>query len=379
MENNKVCMLTTSHNPFDARIFHKEAKSLHKAGYNVSIVAPYNEKINKDFEGIHVITITEKNHLLKWVKIFYEGLRLRANVYHCHEPLSLLLCVLIKILTGRKIVYDIHEYATYRHFYLGSESKKNNLKQINFLIKGILPKIESFLFNFVDHFISVDEIIVEEELKNRNYVVIPNFPSLYFGKDYLKNENKTENICVYIGGVSLDRGSLNIIKASKIIKEHISDIKILFVGEFSEDKNEGVLNYVRSNNLSQNIFFIPPVYYTEIPKYLNSAKIGLMLYQPLDIYFKCVYPIKMFEYMLFALPIVSSNFPGMSQTINKEKCGIAVDPVSPSDIANAIIYLIEHPEEAKKMGENGRKAVEEKYNWEIMEKRLLMVYKNLTK
>ena len=58
-------------------------------------------------------------------------------------------------------------------------------------------------------------------------------------------------------------------------------------------------------------------------------------------------------------------------------CGIPVDPTNPKEIAEAIEYLIEHPDEAKQMGENGRKAVLEKYNWEHEEKKLLRIYEEL--
>ncbi len=51
-----------------------------------------------------------------------------------------------------------------------------------------------------------------------------------------------------------------------------------------------------------------------------------------------------------------------------------MDPLNPEEIANAIKYIFENPEEAKKMGQNGRKAVEQKYNWENEEKKLLEVY-----
>ncbi|HPC78338.1 MAG TPA: type III pantothenate kinase [bacterium] len=53
-----------------------------------------------------------------------------------------------------------------------------------------------------------------------------------------------------------------------------------------------------------------------------------------------------------------------------------VPPVT-VELERAIRYLFEHPEEAKKMGENGRRAVEEKYNWENESKKLIKVYETL--
>ncbi len=54
-----------------------------------------------------------------------------------------------------------------------------------------------------------------------------------------------------------------------------------------------------------------------------------------------------------------------------------MDPTNPKEIAKAINYLIEHPDKAKEMGENSRKAVLEKYNWEKESKKLLKVYEKL--
>ncbi|WDU82031.1 glycosyltransferase [Caloramator sp. Dgby_cultured_2] len=54
-----------------------------------------------------------------------------------------------------------------------------------------------------------------------------------------------------------------------------------------------------------------------------------------------------------------------------------VDPTDPEKIAEAIDYLIENKELAYKMGENGFRAVFERYNWDVNEKKLLNIYKKL--
>ncbi|MCK5734489.1 MAG: glycosyltransferase, partial [Candidatus Latescibacteria bacterium] len=67
-------------------------------------------------------------------------------------------------------------------------------------------------------------------------------------------------------------------------------------------------------------------------------------------------------------------FPEIRNVVIESKCGLLIDPADPEEIARAIVYLLEHPEEAVQMGRNGRKAVEEHYNWEKMEERLRGVY-----
>jgi glycosyltransferase involved in cell wall biosynthesis len=66
-----------------------------------------------------------------------------------------------------------------------------------------------------------------------------------------------------------------------------------------------------------------------------------------------------------------------NKTINEEHCGICSEPNNFQEIVNAIQYLIKNPEEVLKMGQNGRKAIERKYNWGTQEIILLDIYKGL--
>ena len=68
------------------------------------------------------------------------------------------------------------------------------------------------------------------------------------------------------------------------------------------------------------------------------------------------------EYLLFV------------QIIEEWECGICVNPYNQHEIIEAILTLKNDIEKAKKMGENGRKAAEEKYNWEMEEKKLIELY-----
>jgi glycosyltransferase involved in cell wall biosynthesis len=49
--------------------------------------------------------------------------------------------------------------------------------------------------------------------------------------------------------------------------------------------------------------------------------------------------------------------------VEKYRCGISVDPDQPQQIADAIVYLLEHPQEAREMGRRGRAVIEESWNW----------------
>lgn len=89
-------------------------------------------------------------------------------------------------------------------------------------------------------------------------------------------------------------------------------------------------------------------------------------------------PNKMFEYMSAGLPVIASNFPLWKEIIEGNQCGICVNPLEPKEIAAAIDWLTQNPEAAEQMGKNGRKAVEEKYNWQNEEEKLINLYLCLT-
>jgi glycosyltransferase involved in cell wall biosynthesis len=106
-----ICILTSVHPPFDARIFHKEAKTLASAGYHVTLVAAHDRAETVD--GIRITPIPkpknriERMTLTLW-RAFRQAKRTGAGIVHFHDPELIPAGLALKAL-GRKIVYDVHE------------------------------------------------------------------------------------------------------------------------------------------------------------------------------------------------------------------------------------------------------------------------------
>ena len=83
--------------------------------------------------------------------------------------------------------------------------------------------------------------------------------------------------------------------------------------------------------------------------------------------------------MASSIPVVASDFPLWREIVENNECGLCVDPLNPKAIGEAIQYLIDNPAQAERMGGNGRKAVESKFNWPVEEEKLLDLYKGLKK
>jgi glycosyltransferase involved in cell wall biosynthesis len=86
---------------------------------------------------------------------------------------------------------------------------------------------------------------------------------------------------------------------------------------------------------------------------------------------------KVYEYMSMGLPVLVSRYPYAEKVLERYKFGMSVDPENIDEIADAIRYITDNPEIAKQMGENGRRAVLEEFNWGIEEKKLLGLYERI--
>ena len=113
----------------------------------------------------------------------------------------------------------------------------------------------------------------------------------------------------------------------------------------------------------ERVRFLGQVPRAEIVKAMDGARVGIVLNHPRPNYLEA-WSTKMFEYMARGLPVVCSNFPLWAEIVGGADCGIAVDPRDPAAIADAIRRLNEDPALARRLGENGRRAVAERYNWE---------------
>lgn len=64
--SGKVCILITVHPPFETRIFHKEAKTLVRAGYDVTLIAQHDK--NEVVEGVRIIALLKPKN--RFTRIF---------------------------------------------------------------------------------------------------------------------------------------------------------------------------------------------------------------------------------------------------------------------------------------------------------------------
>jgi len=376
--NAKVCILTTVHPPFDTRIFHKQAKTLVKAGYNVTLIVQYDK--NEVVDGVKIIALPKPRNRftrifgLTW-RAFRLALRQKADIYHFHDPELLLVGVLLKLFTKGKVVYDVHE-----HYPNAIISKYWIPKFARSVVKIAFELLESLLVPSLDAVIYTTPIVGERYKRMRvQSVRIENLPLLEMFEGINVARSKANNtVLLYLGGMTRIRGIVELIEAVAIVKEKYPDLLLYLVGGFSPKSfGETIKNLTAKLEIEENVRLIPPVSYEKVKNYLSRASIGIVTYLPYANNMSCL-PNKLFEYMACGLPVVASNFPLYRQVIEDAGCGKLVDPKNPMEIASAVEELVENPEDWETMSQNGYSAFRNKHNWHCEGGKLAGLCKQLT-
>jgi len=369
----RVCILTSVHPVFDTRIFHKQAKSLALAGYEVTLIAQHHR--DEVVEGIRILALPRpRNRLWRMLgtcRVWRLAYKQHADVYHFHDPELLPVAVLLRLCTRRKIIYDIHE----------------NVKG-QILTKSWLPRIlrrplslgyqlaERLSFPFVDWIIIAEDSYIKNYPGKWNISAVRNYPLIPI-TSVSRNPADTRPTLVYVGAISEGRGVLELIECMRLLKPRHHDVQLTLVGGLQlHDLSQRLTRMLDEYGLADNVHLLGRVNHERVYGIMASCSIGMVILRDEPNYRESL-PTKLFEYMAVALPIVSSNFPLWKEVVEGNHCGITADPRNPGEIAKAVEYLVEHTDEAKTMGENGRRAVLEKYSWENESKKLLAIYKDL--
>jgi len=369
-----VCHITSVHPADDIRIFIKECRTLAKAGYNVSLIAPGTKCEKK--EGVRTVGISRSKGgrffrmTVTARRIFQAALKENAHVYHFHDPELIPVGLLLRIL-GKKVIYDVHEdycKQTLSKSYIPEILRKS----IAFLIK-IIEYLSSKIF---DGIVTATDDILKNFSHYKRAVSIKNFPILSDFSIFRENRDKNKEMfnLIYVGGLTEIRGISQIIKALEFIDSN-RKFKLILCGRFYPTDYEKEVRGLKGFEKVEYLGWKDP---HDIPELLIRADVGIICFLPEPNYIKAM-PIKLFEYMATSLPVIASNFPLWKEIVEGNKCGICVDPLDLEDIADTIKYFLKHPEERKKMGNNGRCAVLQKYNWEKESEKLTNLYIELLK
>lgn len=379
MHKNKVCILTTVHSAFDIRIYHKQAKTLARAGYDVTLITNHDRK--EEVDGIKIIPLPKaKNRFERMFvnsfRAFLIAFKHNADIYHFHDPELYLMGAFLKIFTGKPVISDAHEH--YEKDILGKEWLSPQYRRTYLFFFKIFERIS---LPFLDAIVYVVPDIGDRYKKlgfKGKFVEVRNYPDLSILNIANDNNDKNPKQAIFFGGVFSVSGISELVKSFIHVTKTIPDARLDIIGKTAPvTYKDELLNLIKEYQLENNVFLHDPVPITELNKFASSASIGLITYLPVTENNVIGLPNKIFEYMAFKLAVIASDFPLYKEVVIGSNAGFTVDPTSPEDIAEKLITLMQNPNLCKDFAESGYQNVMKTYNWENESQKLLNLYDDL--
>jgi glycosyltransferase involved in cell wall biosynthesis len=375
MATIKVVHMTTVHAATDGRIFHKQCRSLARAGFHVTSIGPHSEDALVDQVNIKSIRRdhTRLGRMTRTVwRTYREALTQNADIYHFHDP-ELIPAGLLLRARGKAVVYDLHE--DYPR---------------DILTKGYLPlwsrRAVAWMMELLEraacgHFsalVAVTPTIADRFREiNKRTVIVYNYPYsnelvLQDGSDSWKSR---KHAVAYVGGITGERGIQKMVQAMGLLPASLPGTLELAGHTVPRDVQledlHGEPGWPRVNY--HGSLDLPSTF-----RILHSVRAGLVVLHRLPNFVDSL-PQKLFEYMGAGIPVIASDFPLWRGIIGKAGCGILLDPMDTRAIAQAIEFVLTHPEEAEEMGRRGQALLLKQYSWHTEAEKLVNLYSGLVK
>ncbi len=368
----KVCHMTSAHDGEDIRIFHKECVSLAKAGYDVYLV-----QVGDSYEknGVHLVGLGEPaqsrlDRFLHSAKNAYKkALEVDADIYHLHDPELLGYGLKLKK-RGKKVIFDSHE------FYAEQIKHKQYIPAFcRNLVAKVYDRYQKYILRRLDGLVFPCLVNGENPFADccRHMALVNNVPMLHELYDHYDPAiPKYERSICHIGSLTHNRGITHLVQAAGR-----ADCTAYLGGAFESDEYE---QQIRALPEFDHVSYLGLLNRQQVLETLQRCRIGVATLLNVGQYSQLWnLPTKVYEHMALALPSVLSDTPYIRQVVEQYQIGICVDPANVVEIAAAIRYLLEHPDEAQRMGENGRRAIREEFNWGVEEQKLFALYEDILK
>ena len=374
--------------PFDRRVW-REACSLRENGYEVTVLCPRRKACAKGYEVIEGVRIyrhpspaegsTPTGYLWEYgCALFWEfwytlWIYLRHGfdvIQGCNPPDDIFVIALPFKLLGVKYIFDHHDVNP--ELYVSKYGKQGALYRI-------LVGLEKLTYRFSDIVIATNKsykdlavnrggvasenvFIVRNGPERETFKSVPSNPARKNGKSYLVG---------YVGNMSIQDGLDILLDVAQHVKNSgRRDVFFMCVGGGTELNK--LKKMVEDRDLLDTVHFTGRVSDEELLEILSTADLCVNPDRPSEMN-DISTMIKIMEYMALGKPIV--QFDSKEGRFSAQEASLyAGKGDGIADFADKIVWLLDRPEERKKMGEFGRKRIEEQLAWEYSVPELLAAY-----
>jgi glycosyltransferase involved in cell wall biosynthesis len=239
------------------------------------------------------------------------------------------------------------------------------------LTSSILGSLEIYVHKFFGLYNSLDKIILPSYFYKMKFIEfgfppdklihIPNFIN---HKKYLFS-NVEKNYFIYLGRLAQEKGLETLITAMEKVKDY--DLYIIGDGPLKKELETKV---AKSGN--SNISFLG---FQSGRKLLTLISEAMFMVTPSEWYENC--PISVLEVLSIGKPVIAANVGGLPELVEDKVNGLIFEMGNAEDLSEKILYLLNNPEERRKMGIKAREIIEKNHTSELHYERIIALYQSL--
>jgi glycosyltransferase involved in cell wall biosynthesis len=374
--------------PFDTRVWN-EARSLQTNGYDVTVLCPRAKGCSAPYEfleGVHIYRhptakegnspfgyLFEYGYALAWELLYSWWIFMRRGfrvIQGCNPPDDIFLVALPFKLFGVKYIFDHHDASP--ELYLSKYEKKGAFYKIQVWLEQATYRTSDVVMatnsSYKELAVSRGGLAPEDVFVVRNgpdlntFKLVPPKPSLKYGKPFLVG---------YVGTMSIQEGLDILLDVAQHIKNlGRRDIHFTCVG--GGPGLPELRKMIVDKNLQDTVNFTGRVSDEDLLQILSTADVCVNPDKPCEMN-DISTMIKIMEYMALGKPIVQFDLKEGRFSAQDASLYSDVNNQVP-DFASKLLWLIDHPDERKRMGEFGRARVENQLAWKYSVKNLLAAY-----
>lgn len=349
MSAARVLHVTTVHPAFDGRIFGMQAKSLAAAGFDVTLATTVDAAGERD--GVKLFPLgalkgagRRRDRIVRNFRAF-RLMQKPWDIIHFHDPELLVAAGLAERMFGRSIVYDVHEY--YDEKFAGGDVTASWIpKPLLTAVRSSYGRAESAVLPRAAGVVVVSDAMVERYrryLPSERVAVVQNFPN--FTQQEVAAARALPRLldvpyAIHTGGASRDRVFDVIVGAAERLQARGDTLRIVNLGPVQLEaypvaEQRSLLRRAEA----AGIVLPGSVPQAEALRWLAHARVG---YLPLwdSENNRRGQPRKLFEYLLFGLPVVASDVGNIAKLVRRHDVGIVVPDADPEMHAETLARLL---------------------------------------
>ena len=373
MKNENVLFVTTVIRTIEAFLIPHIQYFISK-GYKVGIATNTENKNLDHLErmgvNIHHVpfsrTLINKGNLTSYKML--KSIIKDYHILHLHTPIASFLSRMASS-KDHVVIYSVHGF----HFNENGMWVTNILYKMAEKIAGL--KTQKLIVTNKDDLSSAKKIVPEKKI---HYVPGVGLDTRIYDANHFSAEEKLQTkinlgvdpnkkIITHIAEFNHNKRQIDLVNACEILKEKMENFTILFVG--NGENFDVVQRNIRERKLDGYIKCLG--FRTDIPNILSITDVGLLISVREGL------PRSIMEMMAMKIPMIATNIRGNRDLIVNEENGYLIPIKDPQEIAEKCFLLLTDEALSKKIGENGRRKIEQQFSIDHVINEMELIYQEL--